>query len=93
MARGPSDPTIDLHRILRQKNKPAKSKARWRIMVASDPGRPVRTFTLPRLLPTLLSLSALVLVDRDRRARVRIVEAVRIAGRAPASRSRDGAGR
>jgi uncharacterized protein YcbK (DUF882 family) len=62
MARGPSDPTIDLNRILRQKDKPAKSRARWRIMVASDPSRPVRTFTLPRLLPTLLSLSALALV-------------------------------
>ena len=31
-------------------------------MVASDPSRPVRTFTLPRLLPTLLSLFALALV-------------------------------
>src|SRR3954453_6113989 len=62
MARGPSDPTLDLNRILRQKDKPNKAKARWRIMVASDPGRPVRTFTLPRLLPTLLSFSALALV-------------------------------
>src|SRR3954469_16626805 len=62
MARGPSDPTLDLNRILRQKDKPHKAKARWRIMVASDPGRPVRTFTLPRLLPTLLSFSALALV-------------------------------
>jgi uncharacterized protein YcbK (DUF882 family) len=62
MARGPSDPTRDLNRILKQKDRPTKSKARWRIMVASDPSRPVRTFTLPRLLPTLLSLFALSLV-------------------------------
>src|SRR6478609_4513698 len=61
MARGSSDP-LDLERILRQQRKPTKSKARWRIMVASDPSRPVRTFTLPRLLPTLLSLFALSLV-------------------------------
>jgi uncharacterized protein YcbK (DUF882 family) len=31
-------------------------------MVASDPSRPVRTFTLPRLLPTLLSLFTIGLV-------------------------------
>src|SRR5678816_1453337 len=61
MARGSSDP-LDIERILKQQRKPTKSKARWRIMVASDPSRPVRTFTLPRLLPTLLSLFALSLV-------------------------------
>jgi uncharacterized protein YcbK (DUF882 family) len=61
MARGPSDPSVDLARILKQKKqKPAK--ARWRIMVASDPSRPVRTFTLPRLLPTLASLFTIALV-------------------------------
>src|ERR1043165_81088 len=62
MARVPTDPTLDLARILKQKDKPTKAKARWRIMVASDPSRPVRTFTLPRLLPTLLSTFALGLV-------------------------------
>jgi uncharacterized protein YcbK (DUF882 family) len=62
MARGPSDPTLDLARILKQKDKPAQAKSRWRIMVASDPSRPVRTFTLPRLLPTLLSLFTIALV-------------------------------
>ena len=31
-------------------------------MVASDPSRPVRTFTLPRLLPTMMSLFAIALV-------------------------------
>jgi len=60
MARGPADPTRDLNRILKQKHKPAK--ARWRVMVASDPSRPVRTFTLPRLLPTMMSLFAIALV-------------------------------
>jgi uncharacterized protein YcbK (DUF882 family) len=54
MARGPTDPSLDLKRILQQQRRP--KKARWRIMVASDPTRPVRTFTLPRLLPTVLSL-------------------------------------
>src|SRR5262245_4892363 len=62
MARGPIDRTLDLNRILKQKDKPTKAKARWRIMVASDPSRPVRTFTLPRLLPALLSLTAIALV-------------------------------
>ena len=62
MARGPTDPTLDLARILKQKDRPTKAKARWRIMVASDPSRPVRTFTLPRLLPTLLSLFTIALV-------------------------------
>src|SRR5262245_66228197 len=62
MARGPIDRTLDLNRILKQKDKPTKAKARWRIMVASDPSRPVRTFTLPRLLPTLASLFTVSLI-------------------------------
>jgi uncharacterized protein YcbK (DUF882 family) len=60
MARRPPDPILDLDRILKPKRKPAK--ARWRVMVASDPTRPVRTFTLPRLLPSILSLTAIALV-------------------------------
>src|SRR3954465_9907398 len=61
MARRSSDPTVDLDRILSQKQrKPAK--ARWRVMVASDPSRPVRTFTLPRLLPTVPSLFPVALI-------------------------------
>jgi uncharacterized protein YcbK (DUF882 family) len=60
MARGPSDPSLDLKRILQQQRKP--KKARWRIMVASDPTRPVRTFTLPRLLPTVLSTFTVALI-------------------------------
>jgi uncharacterized protein YcbK (DUF882 family) len=58
--RGPSDPSLDLKRILQQQRKP--KKARWRIMVASDPSRPMRTFTLPRLLPTLLTTFAVALI-------------------------------
>ena len=60
MARRSSDPTLDLARILSQQKK--TQRARWRIMVASDPSRPVRTFTLPRLLPALLTMFALTLV-------------------------------
>jgi uncharacterized protein YcbK (DUF882 family) len=62
MARSPNDPTLDLARILKEKDKPTKAKARWRIMVASDPSRPVRTFTLPRLAPTLATLFTVALV-------------------------------
>ena len=60
MARRSSDPTLDLARILKQQQK--TQRARWRIMVASDPSRPVRTFTLPRLLPTVLTLFTVSLV-------------------------------
>ena len=61
MARRSTDPSIDLNRILADRNKPAP-KARWRVMIASDPSRPVRTFTLPRLLPALATMFALLLV-------------------------------
>ena len=61
MARRSTDPTIDLNRILADRRK-QPPKARWRVMVASDPSRPVRTFTLPRLLPALASLFAILLV-------------------------------
>jgi len=61
MARRPTDPTIDLNRILADRRK-QPPKARWRVMIASDPSRPVRTFTLPRLLPALASLFAVMLV-------------------------------
>src|SRR5688572_18044299 len=61
MARRSTDPSIDLNRILADRRKPAP-KARWRVMIASDPSRPVRTFTLPRLLPALATMFALLLV-------------------------------
>ena len=61
MARRSTDPAIDLNRILAAQRK-QPPKARWRIMIASDASRPVRTFTLPRLLPTLASLFGILLV-------------------------------
>jgi len=61
MARRSKDPSLDLQRILQQQQRKPKP-ARWRVMVASDPSRPVRTFTLPRLLPTVLSLTAVALI-------------------------------
>ena len=52
-------------------------------MVASDPSRPVRTFTLPRAAADGCCRSFAVALDRrDRDPRARILEAVRIAGRA-----------
>src|SRR4029077_15116370 len=50
-----------LKRILQQQRK-SKKAARWRIMVASDPSRPMRTFTLPRLLPTVLTTFTVALI-------------------------------
>ena len=61
MASRSKDPSLDLQRILQQQQRKPKP-ARWRVMVASDPSRPVRTFTLPRLLPTVLSLTAVALI-------------------------------
>ncbi len=60
MSRRSSDPTLDLERILSNQRK--TKRARWRIMVASDPSRPVRTFTLPRLVPSLVTLLAILLI-------------------------------
>src|SRR5262249_19548767 len=60
MARRPPDPALDLNRILHKQRK--TQRARWRIMVATDPSRPIRTFTLPRLVPAILSLTAIALV-------------------------------
>jgi uncharacterized protein YcbK (DUF882 family) len=61
MARRPPDPSLDLKRILSQQRK-TPQKARWRVMVATDPSRPIRTFTLPRLVPAMLTLTAVALV-------------------------------
>jgi uncharacterized protein YcbK (DUF882 family) len=55
MARRPtSDPAIDLDRIRKQQGK--TERARLRIMIASDPNRPIRTISLPRKLPLVVSL-------------------------------------
>jgi len=44
----------ELRRIRKELVRPRKE--RLRIIIASDPHRPVRTFTLPRALPTVISL-------------------------------------
>jgi uncharacterized protein YcbK (DUF882 family) len=61
MAKRSSDASLDLEKILNQQKKKPQP-ARWRIMVASDPSRPVRTFTLPRLLPALMTMGAITLI-------------------------------
>jgi uncharacterized protein YcbK (DUF882 family) len=50
----------ELERIRREKAAPRRE--RLRIVIASDPSRPIRTFTLPRNLPRILSIGALVLI-------------------------------
>jgi uncharacterized protein YcbK (DUF882 family) len=47
-------PGVDLERIRREQAKPRH--ARLRIMIAGDPNRPIRTISLPRRLPLVLSL-------------------------------------
>ena len=54
------DPTFDLDRIRKQQNK--TRHARLRIMIAGDPNRPIRTISLPRALPAVVSLAAAVLI-------------------------------
>jgi uncharacterized protein YcbK (DUF882 family) len=59
-----SDPSADpnlLDRILKQQNKKPQP-ARLRIMIAGDPTRPVRSISLPRLLPTLVTAGVVILV-------------------------------
>jgi uncharacterized protein YcbK (DUF882 family) len=55
-----SDPNFDLARIRKQQQK--TQRARLRIMIASDPNRPVRTITLPRALPKLVVVGTVTLV-------------------------------
>ncbi len=47
-------PGVDLERIRKQQAKPRR--ARLRIMIAGDPNRPIRTISLPRRLPLVVSL-------------------------------------
>jgi uncharacterized protein YcbK (DUF882 family) len=54
------DSAIDLRRIRKEQGK--KRRARLRIMIASDPNRPIRTISLPRVLPVVISLTAGTLV-------------------------------
>ena len=56
-----TDPLLDLARSRQQQQQKAP-RARLRIMIASDPTRPVRTITLPRALPKVLVVGTLTLV-------------------------------
>jgi uncharacterized protein YcbK (DUF882 family) len=56
----PSDPAPDLRRIHRQPERPRRQ--RLRIVIAGDHDRPIRTLTLPRALPAVVSLVAAALV-------------------------------
>src|SRR5215831_9965273 len=51
---GSREANSELRRIRKELVRPRKE--RLRIIIASDPHRPVRTFTLPRALPTIISL-------------------------------------
>jgi uncharacterized protein YcbK (DUF882 family) len=53
-SRAPTDPGVDLERIRKEQAKPRH--ARLRIMIASDPTRPIRTISLPRRLPLIASI-------------------------------------
>src|SRR4051794_14455179 len=59
--RRPSDPALALDRILKQRGGKTP-RPRLSIVIAGDPSRPVRTISLPRLLPTVLTLVAAALV-------------------------------
>ena len=54
MGSDPRDANSELRRIRKELGRPRKE--RLRIMIASDPNRPIRTFVLPRALPTIISL-------------------------------------
>jgi uncharacterized protein YcbK (DUF882 family) len=53
--------TPDLRRM-REEAAPRPRRERLRIMIASDPDRPIRTLTLPRALPKVVTMVAVVLV-------------------------------
>ncbi|MES1207099.1 MAG: DUF882 domain-containing protein [Pseudomonadota bacterium] len=55
-----SDPTAGLPPI--RKREPKAPRARLRILIAGDPSRPMRTISLPRALPLVLSLIGACLV-------------------------------
>jgi uncharacterized protein YcbK (DUF882 family) len=54
------DSTPDLRRIRKEAQRPRRE--RLRIMIATDPHRPIRTLVLPRVLPTVITLAGLALV-------------------------------
>jgi uncharacterized protein YcbK (DUF882 family) len=54
------DATPDIRRIRKEVDRPRRE--RLRIMIASDPQRPIRTLVLPRALPTIISALGAALV-------------------------------
>ncbi len=50
--RPPPDPAFDLRRIRKEQSK--TPRARLRIVITSDPSRPIRTISLPASLPTVV---------------------------------------
>src|SRR5262245_52998047 len=54
MGADPRDANSELRRIRKEMVRPRRE--RLRIMIASDPHRPIRTFVLPRALPTIITL-------------------------------------
>jgi uncharacterized protein YcbK (DUF882 family) len=59
--RAPDSIAATLKRIRKQASARPR-RERLRIMIASDPHRPIRTLTLPRALPTLITLSGAALL-------------------------------
>jgi uncharacterized protein YcbK (DUF882 family) len=57
---GRADSTPDLRRIRKELVKPRRE--RLRIVIASDPHRPIRTLVLPRAIPTIITLTAITLL-------------------------------
>ena len=93
MARRPTDPTLDLAGSSTSSASPPRPRRAGAIMVASDPSRPVRTFTLPRLLPTVLSLFTVALIAATVILARGSWKLSGLARQARAPRARDGAGR
>jgi len=56
----PRDSSPDIRRIRKELVRPRRE--RLRIIIASDPHRPIRTFALPRALPTIVTLVGGVLL-------------------------------
>jgi len=63
MARKPGDdPTVAALERIRKQQQPKPRRSPLRIMIATDPDRPVRTLSLPRALPRVLAVVGAVLV-------------------------------
>ncbi|HET6148212.1 MAG TPA: DUF882 domain-containing protein [Polyangia bacterium] len=53
----PQDSIAEILKRIRKQAVPPRRERRLRIMIASDPQSPIRTLTLPRALPTLVTLA------------------------------------